>query len=271
MSVKNKLDKYYFDHSFGKKKVMAIIKENPNAEVFIEPSAGDGAFSNPLHKFIGKEKRCIAIDIEPETNNIIKHDFFTFPWKKYSLPASNKVVVILSPPFGTNNKTATKFFNDCAEKGDTIYFICSRVFKKPHTHKRLNKYFHLEQCKDLPETIFTVNKESCNLRCCIQKWIRKDIKRKVIIKRKSKYFDFVKKDMWHDFKICYAGNKAGKIVGNNYKNVYRIRFKQGYRYMIIDVENNIDLYKVAHNTISIKSVTKYEIIKEIDKVIENYY
>jgi len=268
MSIRNKLDKYYFDHNFGKKKVIAIIEENPNAEVFIEPSAGDGAFSNPLHKFIGKEKRCIAIDIEPETNNIIKHDFFTFPWKKYSLPISNKIVVILSPPFGTNNKIAIKFFNNCAEKGDKIYFICSRVFKKPHTHKRLNKYFHLEQCEDLPETVFTVNKEPCNLRCCIQKWVRKNIKRKVIIKRESKYFNFVKKTMEYDFRICYTGWKAGEIVDNNCKKVYRIRFKQKYQHMADYVKDNIDLYKTANNTISIKSVTKYEIIKEIDSLIE---
>jgi len=264
MSVKNKLDKYYFDHSFGKKKVIEIVKENPEAAVFIEPSAGDGAFSTPL-KIMGK--RCIAIDIAPEADNIIKHDFFTFPWEKYFLPTSNKIVIILSPPFGTNNKIATKFFNDCAKKGDTIYFICSRVFKKPHTHKRLNKYFHLEHCEDLPESVFTVNKEQCNLRCCIQKWVRKDIKRKVIIKRESKYFNFVEKGKKCHFRICYTGSRAGEMVDSN-KKVYRIKFKPGYKWVLKYVKNWIDLSEAANNTISIKSVTKYEIIKALEKVIK---
>lgn len=269
MSIRNRLDKYYFDHDLGEEQVVTIIKENPKAEVFIEPAGGDGAFSNPLHRLLGKEKRCIAIDIKPEASNIIKYNFFIFPWKKYFLPGPGKVVSVVSAPFGRNNKLATKFFNNCAKRSDTIYFVCSRVFKKPHIHKRLNEYFHLERSEDLPETAFIVDGEPCKLRCCIQKWVRKDVKREVVIKRKSKYFDFVKKHEPCNFIICYTGAKTGKIVSTAYKKVYRLKFKPKYEHMVNYITNNIDLDEAANNTIGIKSVTKYEIVKEIEHIIKN--
>ena len=62
-------DKYYTDPKISKyciDKTFEIIgKENINS--IIEPSAGNGSFSNQLD--------CIAYDIIPDADNIIKQDF----------------------------------------------------------------------------------------------------------------------------------------------------------------------------------------------------
>lgn len=275
MSIRSLLDKYYFDHILGTYWATIIFMENLTALLFIEPAAGDGAFSNVIFKLIKKWQRCIAIDIDPEGPNIIKHDFFTFRWKKYFLPVASKVVTILSPPFGKMNQLVYRFFNDCAERSDTIYLICSRIFKKPHTHKKLNKYFHLEWSKDLPTNTFTLDGETVKgryaLRCCIQKWVRKDIKRAVNIKHESKYFSFVKKGKIHNFAVCFTGHNAGKVVNSTYKKIYRLKFKSKYKYLVTYIKNNINLEKAAINTINIKSVTQYEIIAEVDRLINKYY
>lgn len=64
----------------------------------IEPSAGNGAFSNKI-------QNCIAYDIEPENKNIIKQDFLNLDieYKKGRL-------IIGNPPFGEKNIMAVKFF-----------------------------------------------------------------------------------------------------------------------------------------------------------------
>ena len=87
MKIKN--DKYYTPQNLAKRlieKTFEIIGKDNITEI-IEPSAGNGSFSNQLN--------CIAYDIEPENENIIKCDFLSLRmlYKKGRLFIGN-------PPFG---------------------------------------------------------------------------------------------------------------------------------------------------------------------------
>lgn len=110
MKIKN--DKYYTPQNLAKRlieKTFEIIGKDNITEI-IEPSAGNGSFSNQLN--------CIAYDIEPENENIIKCDFLSLRmlYKKGRLFIGN-------PPFGTSNSLSIKFYNKCCGLGDYVAFI----------------------------------------------------------------------------------------------------------------------------------------------------
>ena len=83
--MKIDLDKFYTPISIAKKCISQI---NLNEyDTIIEPSAGSGSFSNLLN--------CIAYDIEPENEKIIKQDFFTI-----SKIEGEHILFIGNPPLG---------------------------------------------------------------------------------------------------------------------------------------------------------------------------
>ena len=89
-------DKYYTPVSLAKEcidKTFKIIGEE-NISDIIEPSAGNGSFSNQLFF-------CTAYDIEPESNNIIKQDFL-----KLDLPYKKGRLIIGNPPYSKGQKSA---------------------------------------------------------------------------------------------------------------------------------------------------------------------
>jgi len=108
------LDKYYTSDNLAQKCInitMRVLKDNEITEV-IEPSAGNGVFSNKI-------KNCIAYDISPENDSIIQQDFLelNIPYKKGRL-------IIGNPPFGTfRNDMVFKFFLKSIKISDFIAFI----------------------------------------------------------------------------------------------------------------------------------------------------
>lgn len=77
----------------------------------IEPSAGNGAFSNRI-------KNCIAYDIEPEHESVIKQNFLTL-----DLSYKKGRLIIGNPPFGRSNNLSIKFFKKSINICDYIAFI----------------------------------------------------------------------------------------------------------------------------------------------------
>ena len=111
-SIKIKLDKYYTPVDLAKycidKTYEVIGKENITD--IVEPSAGNGAFSNQLE--------CVSYDIEPEYEGIIKQDYLTLDisYKKDRL-------IIGNPPYGRGNTLSVKFFKKSIRIADYIAFI----------------------------------------------------------------------------------------------------------------------------------------------------
>lgn len=95
----------------------------PNDAVFIEPSAGAGAFIDAVATTGSK---IVGLDIEPERADIVQHDFLKRGiFKKLALkPADRRnLVVIGNPPFGVRSSLVTQFINRALDMGDTVGFI----------------------------------------------------------------------------------------------------------------------------------------------------
>ena len=117
----NKLDfdQYYTPYNvmeYCVNKSIATI-ENLGLEIseFLEPSAGEGIFSDYLYK---RGLNVIAMDIEPKNNYIIKQDYLTC-----NIGYKAKRFIIGNPPYGSKFALARKFYNKSCELGDYISFI----------------------------------------------------------------------------------------------------------------------------------------------------
>jgi len=111
--AKINLDKYYTPKEIAWKCILKTVDVIGTGKMIeaIEPSAGNGAFSNLI-------ERCIAYDIEPENDNIIKQDFL-----QLELPYKKGRIFIGNPPFGSKNTLAVQFYKKCVKMGDYIAFI----------------------------------------------------------------------------------------------------------------------------------------------------
>ena len=88
-------------------------------KVFIEPSAGTGAFFDLL-----PTKRRIGIDILPRRAGLIEHDFLT-----WSPPETrDSYVAVGNPPFGYRAWLALAFVNHAATFADYVGFILPMAF-----------------------------------------------------------------------------------------------------------------------------------------------
>ena len=111
--AKIELDKYYTPKDLAKyciDKTFEVIGVENITEI-IEPSAGNGSFSNQL-------ENCIAYDIAPESEGIINQDFL-----QLELPYKKGRLIIGNPPFGNRNNLLVKFYKKAVNLGDYISFI----------------------------------------------------------------------------------------------------------------------------------------------------
>lgn len=110
---KVELDKFYTPIDLAKyciDKTYEIIGKENITEV-IEPSAGNGSFSNQI-------PNCIAYDIEPEHENIIKQDFL-----ELKLPYKKGRLIIGNPPYGHRGNLVFKFYKHSIQMAEYIAFI----------------------------------------------------------------------------------------------------------------------------------------------------
>lgn len=129
--------------------------------MFLEPSAGNGAFLPNL-------KNYIAIDIKPENDNIQECDFL-----KYT-PEQNNLITIGNPPFGKRSKLAIEFFNHAAQFSDIIAFIVPVSFMKWSVQKELNQNFSLIDYFYLEPESFLEDNKPYSVRTIFQIWSKKN-------------------------------------------------------------------------------------------------
>lgn len=173
MEINKKLDKFYTHPDIAKKFVDIINNISPldSYDLVIEPSAGSGNILQYLP--LGS----IGLDLEPEGNNIIRQDFFTYQSPYDSLFNPIRIACVGNPPFGKGymNPLAKGFFNHAATFSSMIAFI---VPAKWHSswkiHKQLDKNFGLYFSEILPKNSFVFNGNYHNVNCCMQIW-SKDI------------------------------------------------------------------------------------------------
>jgi len=109
--AKISLDKYYTSKELAKHCIDVVNSLGLDVTETIEPSAGNGSFSLQI-------PNCIAYDLEPEHESIIKQDFL-----KLELPYKSGRLFIGNPPFGRGNSLSMAFYKKCVKLGDFIGFI----------------------------------------------------------------------------------------------------------------------------------------------------
>jgi hypothetical protein len=252
--MKIELDKYYTEKSIALKCIQ-YFKDNLDfvPSEWLDPCAGDGAFSSLI-------PNCIAFDIEPDSNSIMRLDFL----KECSLEYKERRVIVTNPPFGDRLNTARKFLHKSLEISDLVGFILpiSQFGKAYYFKAELVKSYDLglEKYSGRP------------LHCCFNIYRKKDIESTmvsnktpiVIIKRDGdknfETFDF-------DFAIYRRGSPGKERKSNLHTQTYKIKVLDGYDCNKIkeDIIRNNWI-----NHISSPWIAKIDILNFLNKNISKY-
>lgn len=265
---RNNGEKYYTDQKVAEKSIDIFTKiiEPKIGDLILEPSAGNGAFSNLL---FDRFQNVIALDIEPEDEKILKQDFFTFEPK-----STQKIHSIGNPPFGRQSSLAKQFIKKASEFSTTISFILPKSFKKASFQKAFPSTFHLEYSEDVPKNSFRLENKVYDVPCVFQIWIKKSFPRDTDKLEKPTYFSFVTKEQPHDFSIRRVGGTAGTIdfetkdksKQSHYfiKLNYDIETFGGVDSFLESYRNNVKF--LEGNTVGPKSISKPELILALNSL-----
>jgi hypothetical protein len=261
--LRNTVDKFYTKSDIAKEcfELFQRTIEPNDQDIFIEPSAGNGSFSQWMKD---SYFNVFSYDILPEEEGIIQQDYLTL---ETDIWISNTIHVIGNPPFGKQSSTAKAFIQKSCAFASSISFILPKSFKKDSFQKSFDSSFHLIFEKDLPSYSFLVDKEEYDVPCVFQIWKKLSHKRKSLAKVDPKWFTFVKKEETPDYSIRRVGVYAGKIdtdietksIQSHYfihlndqvdKNLFIEKYKQ------IQFEDN--------NTVGPKSISKQELIAKVN-------
>ena len=261
------LDQYYTseeDMNYCVNKTLDILQESGySVSEFLEPSAGQGVFSNYL---VTSGLNVIAIDIDPKSEDIIQADYLT-----YDIKYKKDRLIIGNPPYGSRLSLAKQFYNKSIEIGDYISFILpiSQLNNTQMMYK-----FDLIHSEDLGELIFSADRK---VHCCLNIYARpksglnkkkssklKDIE---IVRQDSKKYDSFE----FDIRMCYWGDAtAGKILkdGERYSGEYKIKIhNEALKDKIITVLTNTD-WKKELNSTAMCRIKQYHIIDILKREIE---
>jgi len=270
-------DKFYTKNTIASQCCQLIqqhIDINKDIDLIIEPSAGNGSFINPITNITNNT---LFYDILPEHPKIIKQDFLDLDLSTIEYPnLHTKIHIIGNPPFGRQSSLAIKFIKKCASFCDSISFILPKSFKKDSMQKHFPLNFHIIYECDLDDNSFIINSNTTNeqekdVPCVFQIWERKSYDREPIVKQVPNNFSFVKREDDPDISFRRVGVNAGTIDTENLneksiQSHYFIKFEPG-----IDKLSIIDTLKTIiydnNNTVGPKSISKQEIIREFNKII----
>ena len=264
----NKLDydQYYTPYDtmeYCVNKALDIVKDlGYEISEFLEPSAGEGVFSNYL---LTSGLNVIAMDLFPKDENIIQQDYLTC-----DLEYKPKRFIIGNPPYGVKFNLGRKFYDKSCELGDYIAFILP--IRQLNNTQQLYK-FDLIYSEDLGKIKFSNKKD---VHCCLNVYIRpknglnkkpnNELNDVTIIRQDSKKF----KDFDYDIRMCHWGNAtAGKLLSEeeHYSGEYKIKINnKELKDKIIEVLSNVDWEKEINDT-SMRSIKKYHIIDVLKKYI----
>lgn len=211
-STKLELDKYYTPVDLAEDLINKSIEVIgiDNISEFVEPSAGNGSFSNILSKI----KPTVAIDIEPECKDIIEADYLS-----YKIEYKKGRCVIGNPPFGSKMLLARGFFNKSIMEGDYVAFILpiSQIDNDVFLYK-----FDLIHSEDLGEVVFSDR----SVHCCfniyrrpkggkLNKTPKYDLPEDIVLildYRKGK--DMVFNDRY--IRVCSRGGRSGEVINGDF-------------------------------------------------------
>ena len=271
------LEQYYTKESIAKK-IVDIVHDKYNIDSFdiiIESSSGTGVFIKQLLETSNNIKnKLLYYDIDPRFPGTIKCDYLEHDIIKDINNINNnakKIIVIGNPPFGRQSCLLKKFIKKSCMSATVVAFILPCSFKKNSMIKSFPLNFHKEYEIDLPLNSFILNNTEYSVPCIFQIWIKKDYNR---ILPKKEYendtYSFTTKDDCM-FSFRRVGALAGKFEFDREK-ILSLSKESNY-FIKINHENNIlkdDLDKIiwkTNNTVAAKSISKQELIYELNKII----
>lgn len=255
------LDKFYTKRSVATKLIHIVANHVSisSDHIVIEPSAGNGAFSDVLMQ----THQVLSYDIEPDKPNIIKQDFLTLDTEFLKVKT---VHVIGNPPFGRQSSLAKKFIKKCCTFATSISFVLPKSFKKESMQSAFSLNFHLVYSADLPVDSFEYGETSYDVPCVFQIWIRHSTNRVVPLPQTPISFKFVRK-VDADFSLRRVGFYAGKLEVDTNKSEqshYFIKLNPD-----VDATEFIEKFSTIEfetdNTVGAKSISKSEFIAKINQ------
>jgi predicted RNA methylase len=272
--LRNTIDKFYTRNIVVLSCVASIVNNisiDPDKDLIIEPSAGNGSFIQAINSL---SKKCLFYDLEPDHPEVIKQDFLKIDYtilKKSNNSQNKKIHVIGNPPFGRQSSTAIQFIKMCCRFAYSISLILPRSFKKESMRKHFSLNYHLLFEVDVIKNAFTINDAEVDVPCVFQIWQYKTSERIKIKKLEPYKFKFVdKSSISPDISFRRVGVNAGTISKDidikSKQSHYFIKFSNGK-----DTDTNIALLKNItfsdNNTVGPKSISKQELISEFNKYI----
>ena len=263
----NMKDQFYTNESVAKSCINQITTLLPhtNKYVWVEPSAGNGAF---LHNISSSYEK-IGLDLEPKAKDILKQDYL-----KWSPPKDKDIIIFGNPPFGRQSSLAKSFISKSCEFAKVIAFILPKSFTKQSMFSAFDLKFHLIHSKDLEKDSFVINGSKYDVPCVFQIWEKKNTDRNVEEKIKPVGFQYVKPTEKYDFVFRRVGGLAGKCYindGTNYniQSHYFIKFDDKSVPLVETIVGKINKHTFPSNTLGPRSLSKSEANIVINEIIHS--
>jgi len=226
MSRNIELDKFYTPKQVAKDCIDTFWRTCFDVTEIIEPSAGNGAFSLQI-------PNCIAYDLEPEHESVIRQDFL-----KLDLPYKYGRLIIGNPPFGDRNNLARSFYKKATELCDAIAFILpiSQLNNSDSLYE-----FDLIKSVDLGVLEYSGMK----IHCCFNIYTRPKNGVNSKPKYKNNLFILLRtgddkfEETKADFMFCKRGTAGKEIVegGKRYGDEYKVVVND--KTLLNDIKNTI--------------------------------
>ena len=292
----NTKDQFYTSPSVAKKCIQILISKlhddalhSPlpvlplSAYLWVEPSAGNGAFLNSIPDTYDK----IGIDIEPGSGagnaNIVKQDFLTWVPPAQKTKTNQKPVIIFgNPPFGRQSSLAKAFIAHSCKIASisTIAFILPRSFVKPSMSCAFESHFHCIHSSDVERNAFVLGGSdgdgggggagaSYDVPCVFQIWQKRSVPRIVPEKITEKGFQYVKEIDPRDIVIRRVGVYAGRCFHGDINSATEYN-KQTHYFIKLDeqfvavqhikqIVDKVNAHVFPTNTTGPRSLSKPEI------------
>lgn len=257
------LDQFYTVESIAEEYATRMSARHRHAEtLFVEPSAGSGAFVKPL---IRAERKVRAMDIAPQRDWIDQGDFLSSNNLYHG--EHREIVTIGNPPFGKNASLAVKFFNKAATQSNVIAFIVPRTFRKASLQDKLNPMFHLVEDEDVRENAFVHENEPKDVPCAWQIWEKRTRPRaKQHAPNVEHLIEYTDRDHG-EFAMRRVGYYAGRVIRRGIKGLspashYFMREKTPGIKKTLEA---IEWTEIASQTAGVRSVSKKEIARELHR------
>ena len=250
IKMKDNLDRFYTKDIVAKTCIDLLLPHCCADDLFVEPSAGSGAFFQQL------PENKIGIDLSPACSGVVKGD-----WLEYKLPES--CVVVGNPPFGTRNSLTKAFIKHSLDNARIIAFVLPSSYRKETTQSVFPEEWSLVDSIDLPVNSFSFEGEDYHVPCVFQIWIKNhltNIRESSKIKITTEDFTFVNKDDsdWFVFGASPSKTLDKRDVTNNNRGYYIKEHKNGVR----EKFSKIDWKSKANSSVSggVAWYSKQEII-----------